>query len=146
MNEEILGDRVNEMIAENQHLRVKVDNQASLITLLQEQYDKSAGSMNALRDKYDREMHDLRTERDQAVRKFKTIDALLLQASNIIMQALRARQGDEVPEKIPDRPQTVTGHHLLPVDPYAPKPNAPTLDSDIDEDVRQLVRRLPIRP
>lgn len=96
-----------ELVAENQHLRVKAENQDITIVLMKEQYDSMAASVDGLRDKHDREMHKMRTERDQAVRKFATIKALLLQSADITMQALRAEQGDETPAQIPDRK---TGH------------------------------------
>lgn len=95
------------MVTENQNLRVRTDNDSITIGLMRSQYDALAASVDAMRDKHDREMHKLRTERDQAVRSFKEIDSTLMQAADLIMQALRARQGDATPEQIPDR---ITSH------------------------------------
>ncbi len=114
MSETALSDQVSQMVSENQHLRVKGDNDDKRIALLIEQYDSMAASVKATHDRHEQEMHDMRTERDQAVRQFKTIEALLLQSSTIIMQALRARQGDVVPEVIPQKPMAASGHPLLP--------------------------------
>lgn len=110
-----LGEQVDALVSENQHLRVKTDNQEKTYHLMKEQYDALAASVDGLRTKHDREVHTLRTERDQAVRQFKTIDTLLLQASNIIMQALRARQGDGTPEQMPDRPTRPIVDDRLPI-------------------------------
>ena len=114
MNEAALSEGVNQLVAENQQLRVKCDNQEKTLDIVQDQYDTLAASVKATHDRHEQEMHDMRTERDQAVRQFKTIEALLLQSSTIIMQALRARQGDVVPEVIPQKPMAVSGHPLLP--------------------------------
>jgi hypothetical protein len=119
MNESTLSIQVSQMVLENQHLRVKSDNDDKTIHLMKEQYDAMAASVEGMRDRHVRELHEMRTGRDQAVRQFKTIDTLLLQASEIIMQALRARQGETVPAQIPDRPMPVVGHPLLPTDGIA---------------------------
>ena len=102
-------DRVTALVQENQHLRVRTDNDDKTIALMKEQYDKLAASVDGLRDKHEREIHAMRTERDQAARSNREIEALLLQASEIVMQALRARVGDLQP---PDR--SVADHPALP--------------------------------
>lgn len=98
-----LSEQVDRLVSENQHLRVKTENDEITRHLMKQQYDTLAGSVDAMRSAHDREIHALRTERDQAVRAFKEIDSLLLQTADMVMQALRARQGDETPERIPDR-------------------------------------------
>ena len=128
-NTETLSEQVNQMVTDLQHLRVKSENDDKTIHLMREQYDGLAASVEALAGRHEREIHAMRTERDQAVRRFKSIDTLLLQASNIIMQALRARSGDDTPEQIPDRPVGVVGHPLLPV-------------AEFDDGIRQLVRTM----
>jgi len=115
MNDTALSDQVSQMVAENQHLRVKSENDDKRLALMGDQYDELAASVDGLRDKHERKIHDMRTERDQAVRQFKTIEALLLQSSAIIMQALRARQGDDTPATIPAKPMAVSSHPLLPL-------------------------------
>lgn len=97
----ILTDQIGSIVSENQHLRVKSENDDLTIHLQQQQYSALAATVNGLRDEHAREAHDLRTERDEAVIRFKTIDTLLLQAAQIIMQALRARAGNDVPEILP---------------------------------------------
>ncbi len=111
----VLSDRVREMVTENQSLRVRTDNDEKTIFLMKAQYDSLAASVDAMRDKHDREMHKMRTERDQAVRAFKEIDTTLMQAADMIMQALRARQGDTTPEQIPDRKTSHLNDDRLPI-------------------------------
>lgn len=99
----ILSDQIRDIVTENQNLRVRTDNDAKTIFLMKQQYDALAASVDGMKDKHDREIHKMRTERDQAVRAFKEIDTTLMQAADLIMQALRARQGDATPEQIPER-------------------------------------------
>lgn len=96
-----LTDQIKEMVAENQHLRVKSENDDTTLHLMRQQYDALADSVDAMRDEHAREVHLLRTQRDQAVIKHSRIKALLMQSTEIIMQALRADQGNETPEKMP---------------------------------------------
>jgi hypothetical protein len=110
-----LSTQVNQMVAENQHLRVKSENDDVTIRLMKEQYDALAASVDGLRNKHDRESYSLRTERDQAVRSFKEIDTTLMIAADLIMQALRARQGDSTPDHIPDRPALHINDERLPL-------------------------------
>lgn len=107
--------KATELVAENQHLRVKSSNDDLTLNLMRQQYDSLAASVDGLRDKHDREMHKMRTERDQAVRKFATIKALLLQGADITMQALRAEQGDDTPAQIPDRKASHINDDRLPI-------------------------------
>lgn len=99
----ILSDQIRDIVTENQNLRVRTDNDAKTIFLMKQQYDALAASVDGVKDKHDREIHKMRTERDHAVRAFKEIDTTLMQAADLIMQALRARQGDATPEQIPER-------------------------------------------
>src|SRR5579862_1250224 len=69
-----LGEQVDALVSENQHLRIKSENDDKTLHLMREQYDALAASVEGLRAKHDREVHTLRTERDVAVRQFKTID------------------------------------------------------------------------
>jgi hypothetical protein len=108
-----LSEQIDRLVSENQHLRVKSDNDDITRRLLKEQYEALAGSVEGIKAKHDREMHILRTERDQAVIAFKEIDTLLLQAADMIMQALRAREGDSTPEHMPEvRGRTVNDDRL----------------------------------
>lgn len=118
MSETALSDQVNQIVAENQHLRVKSENDDITLNLMKSQYDSLAAQVADIRSKARAEVEkarnmaadqiaDMTIERDQAVRAFKEIDTTLMQAADLIMQALRARQGDDTPEQIPDR---VTPH------------------------------------
>lgn len=107
-------DQANQMVTENQNLRVKSDNDDKTIHLMKAQYDGLSASVEAVHNKHDRELHIARTERDQAVRAFKEIDTLLMQAANLVMQALRARQGDLTPAEILERPMTLVKDDRLP--------------------------------
>jgi len=103
MNVMSLSDQVSRLVAENQNLRVKVENDGKTIHLMRSQYDALASSVNRERDRLHREIQDLKIERDQSLRAFKEIDTTLLQAADLIMQAMRARQGVEIPEELPNR-------------------------------------------
>ena len=102
MNIMTLSEQVDRLVSENQHLRVKSDNDDITHRLMKEQYDALSASVEGMRSKFEREIHLMRTERDQAVRASKEINTLLLQAANLIMQALRAKEGDAAPEKMPE--------------------------------------------
>ena len=110
-----LSDQVSALVAENQHLRIRTDNDAKTLHLMKEQYDGLAASVDGIRAKHDREIHAMRTERDVAVRRFKEIDTLLVQMSDILMQALRARQGDGTPVQIADRASQHIQDDRLPI-------------------------------
>jgi len=103
------GRQVDALVAENQHLRVKSDNDDKTLHLMQEQYKALAASVESMRNKYERQIFQLTTERDEAVVKHARIKSLLMQSADITMQALRADAGDETPEKMP--PQT--GAHIV---------------------------------
>lgn len=106
------ADQVNDMIAENQNLRVKSSNDDTTIALQRAQYDALAAKVDSIRneaadrvakalDNCDRQVTTMAIERDQAVARFKRIDTLLMQAADLIMQAARARIGDDTPEVMP---------------------------------------------
>lgn len=100
-NQHEFSRQAEEVVRENQHLRVKSDNDDKTIHLMRQQYDAMALSVDDMRSDYERKLHHMRTERDQAVARHAAIKALLLQAANIVMQALRADIGNETPEKMP---------------------------------------------
>lgn len=95
------GRQVDALVAENQHLRVKSDNDNKTLFLMRQQYEALAASVDSMRDDYERKLHRARTECDQAIIKHSAIKSLLLQSADIVMQALRADAGDEAPEKMP---------------------------------------------
>ncbi len=108
------GRQADALVRENQHLRVKSDNDDKTLHLMREQYAALAASVDGMRDKYEREIRGLRVDRDQAVIKHSTIKSLLLQAADIIVQAARADVGNDTPEKMPSQ----IGAHLI--DPRLP--------------------------
>lgn len=102
-----LSDQVDSLVIENQNLRVKSENDDKTIHLMKEQYDSLAATIGAIRQRaatdvakmraqLEETTSDLTIERDQAVRSKKEIETLLLQVTNLVMQALRARVGNEV--------------------------------------------------
>lgn len=102
-----------DIVRENQHLRVKSNNDDKTLHLMRQQYKALASSVEGMRDEHRREAHQLRTERDEAVAKHATIKSLLLQQAEITMQALRADAGNETPEKMPEsRGQHITDDRL----------------------------------
>lgn len=118
MNDTALIDQTSRMVTENQNLRVKSDNDDITINLMRWQYDALSKDVDNIQDRAAAEVRDakinaerdirtMRIERDHAVRAFKEIDTLLLRAADLIMQALRAREGDGTPEIMP---KAVTPH------------------------------------
>lgn len=107
MNDEF-GRQADALVRENQHLRVKSDNDDITMQLMREQYKALADSVEDMRSGLETKLHRMRVERDEAVLKHRTIKGLLLQSTDLVMQALRADKGDETPEIMP--PQT--GRHI----------------------------------
>lgn len=126
-------DQVNNLVTENRHLTLKTESQENTIGMLSQQYDDLASSVEAMRAEYEQNLHTLRVERDQAVRKFTKINALLMQCADLTMQAIRAKIGDETPEKMPETLGNITDHPALP----------PNKIEEMDDEIRDVVRRLP---
>ena len=126
-------DQVNALVAENRHLTIKNESDGNTIALLTKQYDDIASSVDKMKADYEQAIQTLRVERDQAVRKFAHINSLLSQCADIVMQALRARIGDEATERTPEQSGDIFDHPALPLN---------KLD-EFDNDVRDIVRRLP---
>ncbi len=110
-----LSDQVSRLVSDNQQLRVKVANDEKTIHLLKDQYSALSATVNGLRDRHAREVHDITSERDEAVVRHKEVTTLLLQAADIVMQALRANEGDLTPENIPDRRVAYIDDDRLPI-------------------------------
>lgn len=102
MSNSPLSDQIDHIVKENQHLRVKSDNDNKTFHLLKAQYDALAASVEGVHDLHAKEMHKLRTERDVSIRRFKEIDSLLLQCTDILMQALHARDGSRSMAPFPE--------------------------------------------
>lgn len=110
-----LSEQISRLVTENQNLRVKSSNDDTTFALMKSQYDGLAESVDAMRDKYERQIQKLTVERDHAVRAFKEIDTTLLQSADLIMQALRARNGDDTPEIVADRKIAHINDDRLPI-------------------------------
>lgn len=124
-NAATLAEQVDRLVAENQSLRVKSENDDKLIHLLKEQYSSLAAQVKGIREDAIREVERARhqrdadvsaaeIERDQALVAYKEIDGLLLQAGDLITQAARARIGNATPEKMPRQPLPAIEDSRLP--------------------------------
>lgn len=124
-NAATLAEQVDRLVAENQSLRVKSENDDKLIHLLKEQYSSLAAQVKGIREDAIREVERARhqrdadvsaaeIERDQALVAYKEIDGLLLQAGDLITQAARARIGNTTPEKMPRQPLPAIEDSRLP--------------------------------
>lgn len=111
-NQMTLSEQVDRLVAENQSLRVKSNNDDLMIHLLKEQYDILQRQVNGIRERADRDVEkarayardnvmDMQIDRDRALVAYREIEGLLLRATDTITQALRARVGDTTPEKMP---------------------------------------------
>ena len=107
-----LSEQVDRLVAENQHLRVKSDNDDKTIHLLKQQYDGLAAQVANIRDRAAADIasarqwamdnvQDMEIERNKAQVAYREMESLLLQATDLVAQALRARVGDGTPEKMP---------------------------------------------
>lgn len=107
-----LSEQIDSLVAENRHLRIKSDADDRTIHLLKEQYAGLSAQVKGMREDAIREVErarhqrdaavqDMEIERDEALAANSQIEALLLQATEIITQALRARIGNATPEKMP---------------------------------------------
>ena len=122
-----LSEQVDRLVVENQNLRVKSENDDVTIHLLKEQYATLSGQVRSIREGAVREVErarqqrddtiqDMQMERDQAVIAYREIETLLLQATDNITQALRARVGNSTPEKMPQAEvQHISDNRLPPV-------------------------------
>lgn len=108
-----LSEQVERLVAENQSLRVKSNNDDTMIHLLKEQYEILHRQVQGIRERADREVEkarafardsvmDMQMDRDRALVAYREIEGLLLRATDTITQALRARVGDLTPEKMPE--------------------------------------------
>lgn len=108
-----LSEQVDRLVAENQSLRVKSNNDDTMIHLLKEQYEILHRQVQGIRERADREVEkarafardsvmDMQMDRDRAIVAYREIEGLLLRATDTITQALRARVGDLTPEKMPE--------------------------------------------
>lgn len=103
-----LSDQVNQMISELRRLRNKSDADDKTIHLLKEQNAELRGGIENLVEDHRRIERGLLAERDEAKIAYVEIEGLLNQAADSIMQAARARIGNQTPERMP--PQT--GRHI----------------------------------
>ena len=120
-----LSEQVDRLVAENQHLRVKSENDDKTIHLLKEQYALLSKQVAGIREGAVREVEKARTssrdavmdmqmDRDQAIIAYQEIESLLLRATDTITQALRARVGNATPEKMPQAELSVHDDERLP--------------------------------
>lgn len=107
-----LSDQVNALIAENRRLRMKSEADDKTIHVLKEQYDSLQSGVenmvedhrrieNAMLEDHRSTVRELVAERDRAVRAYTEIEGNLNQAADLIMQAARARVGNETPDPMP---------------------------------------------
>lgn len=112
--------QVSDLVRENRRLRAKSDADDETILTLKKQYDDLAAGVESMvedhkaieaesQERFNKANRELMFERDRAVRAYKEIEGLLMQAGNaamsmndLIMQAARAKIGDSTPEKMPE--------------------------------------------
>jgi len=114
MTDTALSDQINQLIAETRRLRNKSDADDKTIHLLKEQNAELRGGIESLVEDHRRIERKLVGERDEAQLAYTEIEGLLNQAADCIMQAARARIGDQAPEKMPQQIGRHVDHHLLP--------------------------------
>lgn len=133
------ADQVSAMFTELEHLRSKDAANENMIALLKEQNELQAMELSKMSADHANEVRELKQRRDQAVRREAEVTGILNTAASSILTGLRKMQGDDTPEKMPERRGPVESHPLLQKDPYAPK------TPEVDDGVAALVRSLPRR-
>lgn len=91
-----LNEQVSRIISENQRLRAKSAHDDGTIEIITRQYEDLVEMIKRERIEADNEIDGLRIERDQAVRAYRAMESILVQASDFIVQAVRARDGHPV--------------------------------------------------
>lgn len=94
-------DQISGLIAENRRLRNKSDADDKTIHLLKEQYASVTGGIEDMIEDHRRVERDLTIEAHNAKVAYTQIQGLLDQAADLILQAARARIGDDTPAKMP---------------------------------------------
>jgi len=103
MNIADVSDQVNRIVAENRRLLAKSDADDATIATVKAQYDTLHAGVEDMIEDHRRIERNLTAERDRAVRAFTEINGLLLQTTDLITQALRARAGDSAQQAAPRR-------------------------------------------
>ncbi len=101
MSEAQFTDQATKLVAENRRLRIKSDVDDETINILKQQYDELQSGVENLIEDHRKIERQLCAERDRAVRTSAEIEALLTQAGDLILQAMRARIGDVTPKVMP---------------------------------------------
>jgi hypothetical protein len=114
MNDPI-HNQVAVMVAENRRLLKKSAADDATIHILKEQYDTLQAGVENMVEDHRRIERELSAERDRAVRAFTEIDGLLNQTADLVMQAARARTGDNTPEQMPERRLASINDDRLPI-------------------------------
>ncbi len=94
-------DQISAMVAENRRLRNKSDADDKTIHVLKAQYDAVTGGIENMIEDHRKIERDLTIQLHKAQAAYQEIDGLLHQASDLILQAARARVGNGTPEKMP---------------------------------------------
>jgi hypothetical protein len=142
------ADQVSAMFTELEHLRSKDRANENMILLLKEQNEFQSMELAKMVSDHANEVRELKQRRDLAVRREAEVTGILNTAATSIVSGLRKMQGDDTPEKMPERRGPVESHPLLQQDPYAPKAGPkpePAIDPEFDADVSKLVRSIPRR-
>jgi len=107
-----LSEQIDRLVAENRRLRVKSENDDKTIHLIKGQYESLSSQVRSLRESAASEVEkarstaladvqDMEIELDQAKQAYREIESILMQITDSITQALRARIGNATPEKVP---------------------------------------------
>src|SRR5882672_5957948 len=91
-----LNEQVARLVSENQRLRAKSHHDDSTIGIISKQYADLVEIIKRERVEADNEIDELRIERDQAIQAYRSMEVILVQASDFIVQAVRARDGHPV--------------------------------------------------
>lgn len=96
-----LSDQINALVAENRRLRNKSTADDITIQTLTEQYERLQSGVEDMVEDHRRRERELIAAADRAERAYVSIQGLLDQAADLILQAARARVGDAMPAPVP---------------------------------------------
>lgn len=114
MTDQAMIDQVTSLVQENRRLRAKSNADDETIHLLKEQYATVAGGIEGMVEDHRRRERELMIESHQHKVAYEEIRGLLNQAGDLLLQAFRARVGNETPEQMPQLRLPVIEDRRLP--------------------------------
>ncbi len=115
MADSTLSDQINALVSENRRLRMKSEADDKTIHVLKDQYAMVTSGMEDIVEDHRRIERELTIKAHKAQAAYSEMEGLLDRAADLILQAARARVGDDTPEKMPEHSGTHVNDARLPM-------------------------------